>query len=281
MNLASRKSISLPHDFTIPTVPAVVQRFGKLLRDPDVGVREIADVVAEDAPLAAKVLKIANSAYYGMREPCISTQHAAAVLGLRTLRNVIMQASVIRQYDHLRNIGFEIESLWRTSSATAQGCHYLARRSVRTLPLDADELYMCGLLLDIGQIVLLDNLKDRYVEIVREALARDTPVQIVESEHLGFDHTDVGQKIAVAWGLPLPVMASIQFHHGPQETIERAIMLGLVARTNALVHSIHGGRTQHAADIFDDRALAQLGITPDDVAALIARVTESLRTVEV
>jgi len=128
--------------------------------------------------------------------------------------------------------------------------------------------------------VLLDNLKERYVAIARESLERDVAVHAVEREHLGFDHTEVGQKIAIAWSLPLPVMASIQFHHGPEETIERSILLGIVARTDALVQSIHRGKTSDALGVFDDLALAQVGITPDDVSALIARATESLQAIE-
>ena len=86
----------LSQNFAIPTIPSVVQRIQRLLEDPNAGVRDIAAVVAQDAPLAAKVLKIANSSFYGLREKVVSTQHAASVLGVRVLRGVVMQASVIR-----------------------------------------------------------------------------------------------------------------------------------------------------------------------------------------
>ena len=179
MSLADQRIITLPDNFKIPTLPTVVTRIGKVLQDPNVGVREVAGIIAEDASLAAKVLKIANSAYYGLRTPCISTQQAATVLGLRVLRTVIMQASVIRQYDHLAHTGFDVDGLWKSSIATAQACHFIAKRCKRKLELSPEELYVCGLLHNLGQIVLLDNLKERYVDIAKEADAKRLPVNVV------------------------------------------------------------------------------------------------------
>lgn len=280
MSLAGHKSVTLPDNFSIPSLPTVVRRVGQLLQDPNVGLRDVGGVVSEDAAIAAKVLKIANSSFYGLREPCISTQQAATVLGLRVLRSVIMQASVIRQYDHLASTGFDVDGLWRSSIATAQACRFLAGRSKRKLELGPEELYVCGLLHNLGQMVLLDNLKERYVAIAQEADSKQLPVHVVEAKHLGFDHTDVGQKVAKHWGLPPAVATAIQFHHGPREATEHEAVIGLAARTDELVHRIHSGRRESAPRAFDARVLTQLGVTPDDIEALADFVEQSLHTVE-
>jgi HD-like signal output (HDOD) protein len=281
MSLAGQRNVTLPDNFSIPTLPTVVHRIGQLLQDPNVGMREVANVVAEDAALAAKVLKIANSAFYGLRTPCISTQQAATVLGLRVLRSVIMQASVIRQYDHLAHSGFDVDGLWKSSIATAQACHFIARRCKKKLEIAPEELYVCGLLHNLGQIVLLDNLKERYIEIAREAELKHMPVHVVELQHLGYDHTDVGHKVATTWGLPPAVVAAIQFHHGPQDAIDREAVIGLAARTDALVHRVHSGQDGRATPAIDGKLLSRLGATVDDAAALVEFVSESLQTVEI
>src|SRR5688572_864083 len=149
MTLAVQKNVSLPENFTIPTMPSVVERITRLVENPDVGLKDIAQIVAEDAPLAAKVLKIANSTYYGLRERCISTQQAAAVLGLRVLRNVVTQASVIKQYEHLGNQGIDLDELWRHSIVMAQSCSFLVRRCKNPIDLKPEEAYVCGLLHDL------------------------------------------------------------------------------------------------------------------------------------
>ena len=112
---------------TLPTLPTVVAKINSLVDDPDVGTREIGQAVAEDAPIAAKVLKIANSAYYGLRETILSTEHASAVLGVRQLRTIAMQASVISQFEHLKRSAFDIDQLWRHSIATGHACAGIAR----------------------------------------------------------------------------------------------------------------------------------------------------------
>src|SRR5205085_316330 len=101
MNTSPRAKQLIAKSLSIPTLPIVVQKVEALLRDPKVGTREIGSLVAEDPPLAAKVLKIANSSYYGLREHCVSTEQATAVLGMRVLRNVVTQAAVIKQFEHL------------------------------------------------------------------------------------------------------------------------------------------------------------------------------------
>lgn len=158
--LLSNKSI------TIPTLPAVVQKVQTLLENPNTGAKELGDVVASDAPLAAKVLKIANSAYYGLRERCIAPQHASAVLGVRVLRNVVTQAAVISKYDHLKGSGFDLTALWKHSILVAQACNFLGKRCRATIGLSGDELYVCGLLHDLGQVVLLDCLRADYLAVV-------------------------------------------------------------------------------------------------------------------
>jgi HD-like signal output (HDOD) protein len=281
MSLAGQRNVTLPDNFTIPTLPTVVTKISKLLQDPNVGLRDVADVVAEDAALAAKVLKIANSAFYGLRTPCISTQQAATVLGLQVLKTVVMQASVINQYDHLANTGFDVDGLWKSSIATAQACHFIAKRCKKKLELGPEELYVCGLLHNLGQIVLLDNLKDHYVGIVKEAELKNLPVQVIELKQLGYDHTDVGCKVAQRWGLPAAVIAAIQFHHGPQDAIDREAVIGLASRTDALVHRVHSGQNGSATPALDGKLLTRLGATIDDAEALVEFVSESLQTVEV
>ena len=153
----------------LTTLPAVVQKVQHLLEDPNTGAKELGDVIASDAPLAAKVLKIANSAYYGLRERCIAPQHASAVLGVRVLRNVVTQAAVISKYDHLKGSAFDLNALWKHSILVAQACNFLGKRCRKPTGLSGDELYVCGLLHDLGQVVLLDCMNQDYVDDVQFA----------------------------------------------------------------------------------------------------------------
>src|SRR4029079_10004619 len=270
----TQKNVALPDNFTIPTMPSVVQRITALVQDPDVGLRDIGAVVTEDAPLAAKVLKIANSTYYGLRERCISTQQAAAVLGVRVLRNVVTQAWVIKQYDHLGDQGVDLNELWRHSIVTAQACAFVIRRCKKPLELKPDEAYVCGLLHDLGQVVLLDNLKQGYVELVRRSDAENLPLFLIEQQTLGFDHSDVGQKIAIRWGLPQTVIRAIAFHPGAASEIDGDPVVALIAKTNAHVEAVAQGNVIAATAAFEGAAMTRLGLSASDVSDLTTFVQE-------
>ncbi|MBK7875440.1 MAG: HDOD domain-containing protein [Planctomycetes bacterium] len=266
---------------TIPTLPAVVQKVQHLLEDPNTGAKELGDVVASDAPLAAKVLKIANSAYYGLRERCLAPQHATAVLGVRVLRNVVTQAAVIGKYDHLKGSSFDLNALWKHSILVAQACSFLGKRCRAAIGLSGDELYVCGLLHDLGQVVLLDCMKQDYIDVVDFARERNLPLYAAEIERLGFGHTDVGHVVAQQWGLPPQIGNAILLHHGTREEIASDPVVALVANVNLLVHRVTEGNLGAAATAFDASIQSILGIQATDVTDLVQFVDKAKASVVV
>lgn len=271
-----------PDKLRLPTLPLVVQKVQALVASGTAGTREIAEVVATDAPLAARVLKIANSAFYGLREPCISTGQACTVLGLRVLESVVLQASVLQQYEHLRrHPGFDISEVWRHSVLTAQACTQLAKHSTRTLTLRPEELYVCGLLHDIGQVVLLDQLGEDYLDVVGAARVLSLPIQQVELQMLGLDHNQVGALVAEYWSLPPQVVQAIRYHHGPRERVQGDPVVCLVAHANLIATRIAAGNPAAAALALDAQTVAFLGLRPDDAARIVDDLSAGLAQVEI
>lgn len=279
-NVRARQLIS-SKNISIPTLPAVVQKVQRLLEDPNTGAKELGDVVAADAPISAKVLKIANSAYYGLRERCLQPQHATAVLGVRVLRSVVTQAAVISRYDHLKGGEFDLDAQWKHSILVAQSCMFLAKRCKGMLGVTPDELYVCGLLHDLGKIVVLECLKDDYLAVMRIAREQGMPLYRAEIEHLGFTHCDVGAVVAQQWNLPVEIAGAIQNHHGPREAFENVPVSTLVAYVNLLVHRVCDGNLASAASTFDANACRLLGVNGDDVNALAQFVDGARKTVVV
>jgi putative nucleotidyltransferase with HDIG domain len=269
MSLESAQSL-LQGNVELPTLPQVVAKINALVDDPDVGVREIGAAVGEDAPIAAKVLKIANSAYFGLREKVVSTEHATAVLGVRMLRTVAMQASVIKQYEHLRGQEhFSFDGLWRHSILTGQVCAALAGRCRARIRLAPEEFQVVGLLHDMGKILLLEGKPKEYFAALQEARATSQPEFAVEVRTFGFHHGHVGALIARQWGLPALVSDAIEYHHGPREALASNGTVALVALVNLALHEVEAGRTNEAVSIFDASACKLLGLAADDVAGVL------------
>lgn len=272
----------LQNNLTIPSLPVIVQEAERLLSDPEAGTKELGALIAQDAPITAKVLRIANSAYYGLAEPCVSTEQAAAVLGMRVLRNVLTQAAVMSEFSHLRGIdGFSIDDLWRHSIATGHVCATLAKKCTTPLSLTPEEFYVCGLLHDLGQIVMLSSLGDKYVDVIQQAKADEIPIQKAEECLLGFNHTDVGFVVATRWNLPEDVAHAIQYHHGPREAVENDPVVSLVANANVLVNRVSAINRMSAGLVFDPGTCEQLGLDITHMDEIVELTHQSLATAEV
>ena len=177
----------------LPTLPLIVARINALVDDPEVGTRQIGQAVNEDAPMAAQVLRIANSALYGLRAKVLSTEHATAILGVRQLRNIAMQASVIKEFKQMgKSPALDLEAHWRCSILTSQLCSEISRKCRARVGLAPEEFHVVGLLLNIGKIVLLECLGERYAKILQDAAEEGLEHQEAEQRALGFDHAKVG-----------------------------------------------------------------------------------------
>lgn len=257
-------------NLSIPTLPAVVHRITELIDDPESGTGEIGRVISEDAPLTAKVLRIANSAYYGLRERCLSTEQASSILGVRVLHNVVIQASVIQEFGHLTQFsGFDIDAIWRHSILVAQACSRLARSCTGTIGLTPEEFHVCGLLHDLGKMVMLDCLGEEYLDVYREAKLVGEPLHVHEERRLGFNHTDVGALVSVRWSLPTAATAAIQFHHGPRESVQEDPVVALVANANLVCHRVVAGKPGDAVATLDPDTASFLGLSQGAVEELV------------
>ncbi len=214
----------------IPTLPTVVMKVNQMVNDPEVGLMEIGGTIAQDAPIASRVLRIANSSYYGLQAPVKSAEQAAAVVGARALQSIAMQASVMTQYEHLADVeDFDLESVWRHAILTAQLCQMIAQRYEGETDMAAEEYYTCGLLHDIGKVVLLDNFPDQYLAVFRDAREKRRAVHLSEKEILGVMHTEIGAQVAVRWDFPDEVVHAIRYHHGPREELTGKPNVAIVA----------------------------------------------------
>ncbi|MBK8178554.1 MAG: HDOD domain-containing protein [Planctomycetes bacterium] len=210
-------AVPAPHEepIRIPTLPRSVERVRALMARPDVTVPDIVEAFLADPPLTAKVLRIANSAYYGRREKTISVQTALAFLGLRTLSMVVLRAGIMAAFDELDlKERATVEGIWRHSILTGHVCETLALRvRRRNSDWDANDYHTCGLLHDVGKIILYDNCGERYGEILRKNSARGEALELEEQRVLGMRHSEIGHMAVTFWGIPDPIPGMIRNLH--------------------------------------------------------------------
>lgn len=198
----------------LPTLPGVAMKVLELTRDPQVSILKIAQTVQNDPALSTKVLKTVNSSYYGLTTPCPSISRAMSLLGLNTVKSIVLGFSVV---DCTRNIGgaFDITRYWRRAVYSAAGARAIA---MHTRSCDPEEAFLGALLQDIGVLASWVALKDQYLTILNACDEDHDETLIPEQTGLGFDHTQAGAKLAAKWRLPPQLVECISQHHTPEKS---------------------------------------------------------------
>jgi len=197
----------------LPMLPDVALRVARASADDGLGTGDVAKLIATDQAFTSRVLKLANSAAYGRSGTIGRLTDAVNLLGLNTIRGLALAAST---YDLLRRElpGYALTEgeLWRHSISCALCATEISR--IKQLP-GCELVYVGGLLLDIGKVILNTYTTESFEQILELALSRNVPFLEAERAILGFDHAEVGARVVEKWGLPRELADAIQYHHGP------------------------------------------------------------------
>ena len=201
----------------LPTPPIVFHQIQKVISDPKVSSGQIASILAEDPAMSVKVLKLTNSAFYGLSREIESVKEAVVIVGLEAIRNLVLSASVLDMFKgKTLDVEFQ-EKFWRHSLATAFCSRIMARKLRQRGVVDPDSAFSAGLLHDIGKIILCCFLPAEYKRFDEERLKDSTAATYeVEDRTLGFNHTQIGSLLASQWKLPHKIIEAIAYHHTPQ-----------------------------------------------------------------
>jgi HD-like signal output (HDOD) protein/CheY-like chemotaxis protein len=201
---------------SLPALPDLYLQLVDELRSPDASLQTIGALLAQDLGMTAKVLQLVNSAFFGLPRRVSSPAQAVNLLGLETVKALVLSAHIFSQLDEADIEGFCLRALEMHSLATG----ILARRILATRQAPGagdDHTLTAGLLHDIGKLVLAVNLPDRYGKVVVLARDQSLPVEDAERQVLGTTHGEVGAYLLGLWGLPDPIVEVAAFHHHPRQ----------------------------------------------------------------
>ncbi|MBE0567691.1 MAG: HDOD domain-containing protein [Krumholzibacteria bacterium] len=197
----------------LPSIPETLIEILRLIDDPDSGAADLARVVRVDAPLAAKIIRLANSPYYGGRERIGDISRCIAVIGYRTMRSVAICLTVATNLmTAVANGGGRLDyrALWRHSVAVGALAKQLARMAGDE---DPEEMFSAGLLHDLGKFVLELHSPETYDRVVYTRSRSGGRLVDAEREAFGFDHAQAGEAFARVWRFPETLAASFGRHH--------------------------------------------------------------------
>lgn len=217
----------------IPVIPDVVVKVMQLTRDPMVSAQQLTDMISNDPGLTGNILRLCNSAYYGIPRVVSSLNQAVMYLGFHTIRSLVLTCSINRFFNQTRPVyGYVKGGIWHHSVACAITSELICNQ---LRPDMHDSAFTAGLLHDIGQLILGISIKDTAETIIDLMVTDQVSELESEQEALGFTHEDLGAHLADAWNFPDDLIHSIHHHHNPTESKTQTEMTSIVHIADTLV----------------------------------------------
>ncbi|MFW8601704.1 HDOD domain-containing protein [Desulfobacterota bacterium M19] len=252
----------------LPTLPGIVTKLTRMADDPDTTTEQMGRVISKDHILAAKLLKLVNSAFYGFPQRISSLSSAIILLGFNVVKSLIISASIFEVMEDQ-----DVE-LWEHSLGCAVASGVIARRLEISEP---EEISTAGLIHDLGKVAVKMEFSKEYRAVNQLMAERGIAMREAEMEIMGINHAEVGGWLAKNWNLPIRLVEPISCHHTPEQAVNEPISSAVVHFADILIRGMGYG---HAGDnkvpMLSKKAWDMLSFDPVDLDEIIDEVEEKL-----
>ncbi len=211
MDRDKAKSIIIEKVKDLPTLPDVIGKVLDLVGDQSSSAKELGKLISYDQAISSRLLKVANSAYYGSMREIAKVQHAIVLLGFKEVKSLVLGIAV---FDTMKGTGsetsFKKDDFWMHSMGSALAGQIICRKAGGA---DPETAFTASLLHDIGKLVLDVFFTQEYIKVLERVEVNGTSILEAEEEVMGFSHADVGGWLCDRWKFPPVLSSSIGFHH--------------------------------------------------------------------
>lgn len=258
----------------LPAFPEAALAVMKETDSPTGTAQSVARILAQDSSLAVRVLRLANSAYYSLARRVMDVPEAVVVLGMRCVKNLALVAGTYPWMSRsLKGYAMGPSDLWAQSLCAACGARVIAEH---TRKVSVDEAFTAGLLHNLGKVVLSVWLENRSSLVLGFDERDNSAFDELERQILGFDHTEVGEKMAESWNLPTQLIHVIRHHHAPSELDPAEPLVDCVHVADYFSMCLgYGLGIDGMRYAIDPLAFERLGLSEDTIDKLLAETAEA------
>jgi putative nucleotidyltransferase with HDIG domain len=241
----------------LPTLPSIALEVNKLLQDYDTSIKKLSNVIENDQAIAVKILRLVNSAFFGLRSKVGNIPHAITLLGFNTVRNAVISVSVIKALSNISDMnGFKISDFWTHSLSVAVASKHIADTTRLHNP---DDCFIGGLLHDIGKLILVTNFESLFSEIWK--MKKEENISFLEAEKRlnSMNHAQIGGYLASRWKLPKGLSDTITRHHVLSDMAYDTDLLKIVYSADIIINNL---------DVAEAGSYKIINI-PDDISSII------------
>lgn len=268
---------------SLPTLPTVACKLISISSSEETGISDIANLISKDTSLSAKVLKLANSAFYCF--PCkISTIHqAASRLGINVIRSLVLSISFFSITAKNKKDVFNYERFWEQSLSNAVAAKLIMSEIGKT---DLEEIFISGLLQNIGEMITALCFPQQYERILLEVSNSEKDIIELEEQIIGADHAFIGYAVAKNWGFPTVLLTPIQYHHCPEgfkgNHKKLKLAVNVVYLSGIITNILYSNKPLKYHQIFLNESKIMLGFNDQIIDRILAFVaTEIAQTASI
>ncbi len=259
---------------TLPAMPAVTLELMLAFSDENLETETLARKLSRDQALVARVLRVANSPFYGLKRQICSVQEAIVVLGLSSVRTLVTAAAIIGQFPMRGNCDHDRQAFWQHSVGVAC-CAKTLCAHVRQNP---DTAFVCGLLHDIGQLVLVHYYPAQYAQVADYCVREDVSRLAAERLVLGLDHAAIGAALVAHWNFPVTIQQAVGGHH-LTEAASPSLLTSLTHVADVICHALEiGGEPIGGVPLLAETAWTAVGIEWSELDARFAQIEAQIES---
>ncbi len=268
----------------LPTLPTVAVELLKLTKDPDSGIADIVALVKTDPAISAKILKVVNSSFFGVSSRVTSLERAVGLLGGTYVTSIALSFYLSNAASATGPLAEQFSRYWLQSVVQATAAETLGRRTKQGTE---SELFLAGLMLDLGRLAMLKAIPEDYLNVMSTAAQQPRDLCEIERQSLGVDHTEIGARLAENWTLPESLIELIRWHHtdpdqvddghdAPDDSLRRALAIAACIGDFFCAHNLGVAFERLTQLAGRDYEMDQEGVTEllNDVWARIAQVAD-------
>jgi len=256
----------------VSSLPSIYLKIERAVHDEKTSSHDIAKIIGDDTALAARVLRLANSAMYKFPSRIATITQAVTIIGTRQLRDLVLACSVTSVFKDMPSDLVNMESFWRHSVACALGARLLSQLRCDS---NAESAFVAGLLHDIGRLILFKELGQQMRCCIETAAQFGQNLDKIERDMLGFDHALLGGLLLKEWKLPPSLVAATQFHHNPSQSTAYAVETAYVHIANLIVSTLLLGNSgDRRIPKLDHEAWSSLGFKVDVMDRVIEDINQ-------
>lgn len=224
-------------EVTLPSPPAIAVQILQTVQNDNADLKKLVEIISADPALTVKMLKIANSSFYSLKNDVTSIDRALSVLGTNVIKNIALSFVIATDFRGENEVesGFDFDDYWRRSVTAAVAAELLANR----LNQHDDDIFVTALLHDIGMLIIFLNDRETYGQIFRVARFSEFSFIELEQQKYNFNHQQVGALLIKKWGLPDKISIPIGHHHHPEEAPEEQQKTAKVLQFSDRLSSIY------------------------------------------